>query len=277
MPALPTDVALYLKRVRDTLRTGPGYSAAELTLGSGTSRVQLLAQDPGVLGNSIRVQVTVPAGTSALAVSVSGNDITIALGVTAGVPTVGANTATLIAAAVNASAAASRLVLALLPVGAGAGSLSAAVPFANLIGGRGGENGVQTLPLNFLRAQDMASVMELLMNALDLPAPLTATGGSAVSVVDAGAFVANTQVGNTVVFTGNVTAALAGKSAVVVSNTANALFFAAGAIPAARHLWRRADRPGRGAESLGACRHHGTARAFHAARHRDPRPAFPGL
>jgi hypothetical protein len=233
MPALPTDVALYLKRVRDTLRTGPGYSAAELTLGSGTSRVQLLAQDPGVLGNSIRVQVTVPAGTSALAVSVSGNDITIALGVTAGVPTVGANTATLIAAAVNASAAASRLVLALLPVGAGAGSLSAAVPFANLIGGRGGENGVQTLPLNFLRAQDMASVMELLMNALDLPAPLTATGGSAVSVVDAGAFVANTQVGNTVVFTGNVTAALAGKSAVVVSNTANALFFAAGAIPAA--------------------------------------------
>lgn len=231
MPALPTDVALYLKRVRDTLRTGPGYSAAELTLGSGTSRVQLLAQDPGVLGNSIRVQVTVPAGTSALTVSVSGNDITIALDVTLGVPNAAANTATLIAAAVNSVASA--LVVAFVPAGAGAGSLSAAVPFTNLLGGRGGENGVQTLPLNFLRAQDMASVMELLMDALDLPAPLTATGGSAISVDDAGAFVADTQVGNTVVFTGNVTAALAGKSAVVVSNTANSLFFATGAIPAA--------------------------------------------
>jgi hypothetical protein len=167
-----------------------------------------------------------------LTVSVSGNDITIALDVTAGVPNAAANTATLITAALTASAAASALVLALLPTGSGAGSLSVAVPFRNLAGGRGGENGVQTLPLNFLRAQDMASVMELLMNALDQPVALTATGGTATSVVDTGAFAANTQVGNTVIFTGNVTAALAGVSAVVVSNTANACFFRAGALPA---------------------------------------------
>jgi len=223
MPALTTDVALYLKRVRDTLRTGPGYSAAELTLGSGTSAIRLLAQDPGVLGNSIRVQVTVPAGTSALAVTVAGNNITIALNVTLGVPNAVSNTATLIAAAINTAAPA--LVLALLPTGSGAGSLSAAVPQTNLAGGRGGENGVQTLPLNFLRAQDMASVMELLMDALDQSTPLTATAGSVRSVTDAGAFVANTQVGNTVRFTGNVTAALAGVEAVVLSNTANVLNF----------------------------------------------------
>jgi hypothetical protein len=232
MPALPTDVALYIKRVRDTLRTGPGYSAAELTLGSGTSAIRLVAANAGVAGNSIRVAVTVPAGTSGLAVSVSGNDVTIALAVNLGVPVGASNTATLIAAAINGSAAASNLLGAYLPTGSGAGSLSAAAAFTSLVGGAGGSGGVQTYPLNFLRAQDMASVLELLMNALDKSTPLTATGGTATSVVDAGAFVANTQVGNTVVFTGNVTAALAGKSAVVVSNTANALFFAAGAIPA---------------------------------------------
>lgn len=234
MPALSTDVALYIKRVRDTLRTGPGYAAAELTLGSGTSAIRLVAQNPGVLGNAITVAVTVPAGTSGLAVSVSGSAITIALAVNLGVPVGASNTATLIAAAINASAAASALVGAYLPAGSGAGSLSAAVSAVHLAGGAGGENGVNTYPLNFLRAQDMASVLELLMDALDQPAALTATGGSATSVVDGAAtFVASSQIGNTVVFDGNVTAALAGVRAVVTSNTATTLNFAAGALPAA--------------------------------------------
>lgn len=234
MPALSTDVALYIKRVRDTLRTGPGYAAAELTLGSGTSAIRLVAQNPGVLGNAITVAVTVPAGTSGLAVSVSGSAITIALAVNLGVPVGASNTATLIAAAINASAAASALVGAYLPAGSGAGSLSAAVSAVHLAGGVGGENGVNTYPLNFLRAQDMASVLELLMDALDQPAALTATGGSATSVVDGAAtFVASSQIGNTVVFDGNVTAALAGVRAVVTSNTATTLNFAAGALPAA--------------------------------------------
>jgi|694.fasta_scaffold27399_6 hypothetical protein len=234
MPALATDVTLYLKRVRDVLRTGPGYSAAELTLGSGTSAVRILAQDPGVRGNSIQVAVTVPgSGTSGLTVSVSGSVISIALAVNTGVLVPASNTSTLIAAAINASAAASALVLAVVPPGAGTGSLSAAVAATHLSGGRGGEGGVDTLPLNFLRAQDMASALELLMLALNLPGNLTATGGTATSLSDTGAYVANTQVGNTVVFTGNVTAALAGRRAVVISNNANTLNFATGALPAA--------------------------------------------
>jgi len=232
MPALTTEVQLYLKRVRDTLRTGPAYASAGLILGTTTSRVQLVAQDPGVLGNSINIAVTVPAGTSALAVTVSGRTITIALNVSAGVPQAASNTATLIVAALTASAAALALVQALLPTGSGAGSLSTAVALPLSGGAGGGESGVDTLPLNFLRAQDTASVLEVLMEALTLSAAITATGGTAVSVQDTGAFIANTQIGNTILFTGNTTAALAGRTAVVVSNTANACFFATGAIPA---------------------------------------------
>lgn len=226
MPALPTVNAMYIKKIRDLLRTGPDYRTAQLMLGSGTSQILIQAQDPGPAGNNITVTVTVPGGTSALAVTVSGNAITIALNVSAGVPQAASNTSTLITAAINASAAASALVRAFVPAGAGAGSLSAAVAATNLSGGSmgSGESTVQTYPMNFLRAQDMASVLELLSDALDT-GTLTATSGTSTSVSRTGAFVANTQVGNVVTFTGNVTAALAGKSYVVVSNTANALTF----------------------------------------------------
>lgn len=234
MPALSTVNAMYVKRIRDLLRTGVDYRTAQLTLGSGTSAILLQAQEPGAPGNSITVQVTVPAGTSGLAVSVSGLAITIALAVNAGVPVGASNTATLIAAAVNGSAAASALVRAFLPAGSGAGSLSTASGPTALSGGSqgSGESTVQTNPLNFLRAQDMASVLEVLQDALDQPSALTATGGTSTSVQDTGAFVANSQVGNKIRFTGNTTAALAGVTATVVSNTANACFFAPGALPA---------------------------------------------
>ena len=86
--------------------------------------------------------------------------------------------------------------------------------------------------MNFLRAQDMASILDVLQDALDLPAALTATGGTSTSVQDTGAYVANTQIGNTVTFgAATTTVALRNVSAVVVSNTANALFFAS-ALPA---------------------------------------------
>lgn len=84
---------------------------------------------------------------------------------------------------------------------------------------------------NYLRAQDMATVLELLQDGLDQTSSLTATGGTARSVQDTGAFTADEQVGNIVIFAGNVTAALAGVEARVVSNTANELFFADGALP----------------------------------------------
>ena len=79
----------------------------------------------------------------------------------------------------------------------------------------------------------MASVLDLFQEAVSQPAPAAATGGTTKSVQNTGSFVASSQIGNTVVFTGNVTAALAGVRAVVVSNTANAMFFALGALPVA--------------------------------------------
>jgi hypothetical protein len=138
----------------------------------------------------------------------------------------------LIAAAVNASATANKLVTAFVPQGAGAGSLSAAVEATNLAGGLGGDNNVATNPMNFLRAQDLASVLELLQDGLNQTSVLTATGGTSTSVQDTGAFTAGQQIGNLVVFTGNTTAALADVEARVVSNTTGALFFAADALPA---------------------------------------------
>lgn len=234
MPSLSFVASSYIKRVRDSLMTGPGYASASLALGSGTSAFRITARQPGAGGNSITVQVTAPGGTSALAVSATGNAITIALAVNAGVPVGASNTAALICAAINASATVSALVEAAL-VGSGAGSLSLASGPSALAGGVTGaanNNNIDSYPINFLGAQDMASVLELLQDALDLPSPLTATGGTARSVQDTGAFVANSQIGNRVVFTGNITAALVGVSAIVVSNTANELFFANGAIPA---------------------------------------------
>lgn len=92
---------------------------------------------------------------------------------------------------------------------------------------------VRGAALNYLRAQDMATVLDLLQDGLDQTTALTATGGTATSVVDGAAtFVAGQQVGNVVIFAGNVTATLAGVEARVVRNTATTLFFADGALPA---------------------------------------------
>jgi hypothetical protein len=91
---------------------------------------------------------------------------------------------------------------------------------------------VRGAALNYLRAQDMATVLDLLQDGLDQTSVLTATGGTARSVQDTGAFTAGQQVGNVVVFTGNITAALAGVEARVVDNDANELFFADGVLPA---------------------------------------------
>ncbi len=86
---------------------------------------------------------------------------------------------------------------------------------------------------NYLRAQDMATALELLMDALDTVA-LTTVSGTTSSVTDGAAtFVASRQIGNVVTFTGNVTAALAGITAVVLANTTTTLTFEAASLPAA--------------------------------------------
>jgi hypothetical protein len=75
---------------------------------------------------------------------------------------------------------------------------------------------------NYLRAQDLATALELLMEATDTPV-LTATGGSTTTFVDgASTFVAGNQVGNTVTVV-TATESIVGETAVVVSNDTTTL------------------------------------------------------
>jgi len=92
---------------------------------------------------------------------------------------------------------------------------------------------VQSVNDLYPRGNRVADLLRLLTDLVD-SFGLTATGGTAKSVQDTGAYTgADFLVGATVTFVGNMTAALVGKSAQVVKNTANELFFNAGAIPAA--------------------------------------------
>lgn len=78
-----------------------------------------------------------------------------------------------------------------------------------------------------------ADLLKLLTGLID-SGTLTATAADATSVSDTTAFTGvNSMVGATVTFVGNVTAALAGVKAVVISNTVTKLNFAPGALPVA--------------------------------------------
>lgn len=107
---------------------------ATTTIGSGANGTVTVTADgdglTGSAGNSLLVEVVVPGGTSALSVSYASNTLTVSLDVTGGVPNAGANTATLIAAAIDSlsefSATAS---------GTGADALSSAEPAKFFTGG----------------------------------------------------------------------------------------------------------------------------------------------
>lgn len=87
--------------------------------------------------------------------------------------------------------------------------------------------------LNYLRAQDMATVLRLLQDALQT-GNLTAVSGSTTTFVDgASTFTAGAQVGNIAVFdAATTTAALQGVEVEIVANTTTTLTFAE-ALPAA--------------------------------------------
>lgn len=77
---------------------------------------------------------------------------------------------------------------------------------------------------NYVRAMDLANILDLLMDALDQTSALTATGGSTTTVVDGAAtFVAGAQVGNYVTFATATEASIVGLTRRVVSNTATTL------------------------------------------------------
>lgn len=87
----------------------------------------------GELGNNIRVRIVVAGVSTALSVSVSGNDITINSATDAG--SLATTTATAAAAAVNANGPASALVQADVAPGDTGAGVVAALAFTNLAGG----------------------------------------------------------------------------------------------------------------------------------------------
>lgn len=107
---------------------------ATASLGTGANGTVVCTADgtgyTGTSGNALTIEVTVPVGTSALSASIAGDKITVALDVTAGVPNAVANTATLIAAAVDLLAEVSAV-----PTGTGADSLGSATAEFGFTGG----------------------------------------------------------------------------------------------------------------------------------------------
>lgn len=82
----------------------------------------------------------------------------------------------------------------------------------------------------YAMANRAADVLRMLTDLIDA-GPLTATGGTATQLQDTTAFTGvNTLIGAKVTFTGNVTPALAGCVAYVISNTVTNLNFAPGAL-----------------------------------------------
>jgi len=76
---------------------------------------------------------------------------------------------------------------------------------------------------NYLRAQDMATVLELLQEQLSATTALDAVSGSTTTIVDAAStFVAGEQVGNEVTIT-SATESIVGETATVVSNDTTTL------------------------------------------------------
>lgn len=76
---------------------------------------------------------------------------------------------------------------------------------------------------NYLRAQDMATVLDLLQQAMNATTPLTVVSGSTTTIVDgASTFVAGEQVGNEVTIV-TATETIVGETATVVANTTTTL------------------------------------------------------
>lgn len=97
---------------------------------NGTVTVTAVGANEGATGNTWSIDVVVPLGTSPLTVTAVGTQLTVALDVTAGVPNAPANTATLIAAAINAVTGFSAVA-----GGTGASSLILAEPSMSFSGG----------------------------------------------------------------------------------------------------------------------------------------------
>jgi hypothetical protein len=110
--------------------------AAKLTtaMAGADNDLVFTSRELGVGGNSVRVAFVNPGGTVGRSIVVAGKDVTVNLAVTAGVIN-GTETATSIAASLNADAAASKVIAAAVaPANSGAGVVIA-FALTNLTGG----------------------------------------------------------------------------------------------------------------------------------------------
>lgn len=223
MPLLTQQVSSFVERVKDDLKYGQVQPRkASASIGSGS--VVVTADAPGSAGNEYTIEVTAPTGTSGLSVSESDGAITVALAVNSGTPTTAGNTAALIAAAINSEV---DFATARVADGDGSTSITVAETVKSFSGGQDLGVDFNSAPTGagYLRAQDFASVLELFQDALSQSESLSVASGTAKTVTCAAAtFVADSQVGNTVVFDSDTdTAALQGEEAVVIANTATVL------------------------------------------------------
>ena len=217
MPALQSDVLALLDRVKDGLAFNDTGTRASLITSAGGSKLIIRSRQPGASGNDYTVTFTLPGGNSPLAVSAVGTDVTVALAVTLGVATAGANTLALIAAATNSSIPGLQAYLE----GPSTVEITAAIATASLAGGDGPTSsfGHAQPGGGYLRAQDLASSFELLQNAT-ASGTLTATGGSTTTAVVT-SITPGSYTGATLTFTaGTTTVALRGLSYTVASNNA---------------------------------------------------------
>lgn len=136
-------------------------ASATASIGAGANgTVDVTIDAVGVGGNSWTIEVVVPGGTSALAVNVVSTAITVDLDVTGGVPNGGSNTATLIAAAIDAESG-----ISAAATGTGADSLSGAEGPTTFTGGLDGN--LREFGLGFYEI-DLAATDTNVLGSLDL-------------------------------------------------------------------------------------------------------------
>lgn len=133
-----TNVQVDLKKSTDVFFVNKVLVATTLataSIGGGANGTVNLTVLGGAIGNTYTVSVTVPAGTNSLDVTKSGTALTVALATAAGVPDAPQNTATLIAAAVNALSGE----ISAVASGTGVDSISAAEGPTSFTGGIDGD------------------------------------------------------------------------------------------------------------------------------------------
>lgn len=214
------DTYRFVQDLVSRLENGGDSSHASAKAFDSTKAVGFSAVKAGAAGNGLTVKIVNPAGNNAgVTYTLSGDNrtLTIELSKAGGTLVANDNKAVTIVSAINANAVVNKIFHANLR-GTGAGSLDTTTTLV-LAGGRNGSTFTRPLA-----AHELAGAFKVIQDLVS-SGEITGTGGTLTSVTKVATFVADSQVGNEVVFLGNTTAALAGVTARVISNTTGALYF----------------------------------------------------